>query len=318
MFPATFRVRPQPMHFPTVALIGRYNDAGISQPLLTLARMLQDAGRTVLFEAETAANTGVSSYRAATTGEIGATASLAIVMGGDGTMLGAARRLAPFNVPLVGINHGRVGFITDIRLPDAVSAVQQLLDGRYEQEERVLLTGTVRRGAETLYTAQALNDVVLSRAGRGGMIEMQVEVDGETMATMRADGLVIATPTGSTAYALSANGPILHPALRGTVLVPVSPQTLSNRPIVLPDSCSIEVVLTSTGRVEAGASAHFDMQTWSQLAEGDRIIVERAPHTIRFLHPIGYSYYATLRQKLNWNRMPSEPDGEYPCGSEQA
>src|SRR5690606_7440555 len=122
---------------------------------------------------------------------------------------------------------------------------------------------------------------------------------------------VIATPTGSTAYALSANGPILHPALRGVVLVPVAPQTLSNRPIVLPDSSRIEVILSSSGRVEAGASVHFDMQTWSELTEGDRITVERAPHTIQLLHPTGYSYFDTLRKKLHWNRMPTQSDGEY-------
>lgn len=299
------------MHFPTVALIGKYHDAGIGTPLLELANVLKEAGREVLFEAETAANTGVTSYPCATFDEIGARASLAIVMGGDGTMLGVARRLASANVPLAGINHGRVGFITDIPLSHATEAVTQLLEGRYQSEERVLLTGAIKRGNTVLFSTLALNDVVLSRAGPGGMIEMRIDVNGETMAFMRADGLVIATPTGSTAYALSANGPILHPALRGVVLVPVAPQTLSNRPIVLPDSSRIEVILSSTGRVEAGASVHFDMQTWSELTAGDRITVERAPHTIQLLHPTGYSYFDTLRKKLHWNRMPSQSDVEY-------
>lgn len=298
------------MLFPTVALIGRYNDAGIAEPLLALAQQLQAAGRDVLFEAETAANTGVTTYPTASTSEIGARAALGIVMGGDGTMLGAARRLAPFGTPLIGINHGRVGFVTDITHAQAAEAIAQILEGRYEADERMLVTGTVRRGDTVLYEADALNDVVLSRAGRGGMIDMHIAVDGASVATMRADGLVIATPTGSTAYALSANGPILHPAVSGLVLVPVAPQALSNRPIVLPGACEIEITLLSTGRVEAGASAHFDMQTWSQLTEGDRIVVRRAAHTIRLLHPVGYSYYATLRQKLNWHRMPSPGDGE--------
>ncbi|TSH98033.1 NAD kinase [Verticiella sediminum] len=298
------------MLFPTVALIGRHNDAGIAGHLLALAGQLSDAGREVLFEAETAANTGVTAYPTATAAQIGARASLAIVIGGDGTMLGAARRLARFNVPLVGINHGRVGFVTDIRLSAAADAIRQVLEGRYESDERILLAGTVRRGEDVLYEAEAFNDVVLSRAGRGGMIEMHVSVNGASMATMRADGLVIATPTGSTAYALSANGPILHPGVHGLVLVPVAPQALSNRPIVLPSDCEIEITLVSTGRVEAGASAHFDMQTWSQLTDDDRIVVRRAAHTIRLLHPLGYSYYATLRQKLNWNRMPSQGDSD--------
>lgn len=276
--------------------------------LLALARIIEATGRKVLLEADTAQNTGLVGYPSATDAEIGASAALAVIMGGDGTMLGAARRLARYNVPVVGINHGRVGFITDIPIQNAKQAMQQILEGGYEAEDRILLAGTVWRGDAVLYEAQAVNDVVLSRAGRGGMIEMHIKVNGDTMSTMRADGLVIATTTGSTAYALSANGPILHPELRGVVLVPVAPQTLSNRPIVLPDDSSIEVTLTSTGRVEAGASVHFDMQTLSQLAGGDRIVVERAPYTVRFLHPAGYSYYATLRQKLNWNRMPSRDD----------
>lgn len=276
--------------------------------LLALARIIESTGRKVLLEADTAQNTGLVGYASATDAEIGANAALAVIMGGDGTMLGAARRLARYNVPVVGINHGRVGFITDIPIQNAKQALQQILEGGYEAEDRILLAGTVWRGDAILYEAQAVNDVVLSRAGRGGMIEMHIGVNGDTMSTMRADGLVIATTTGSTAYALSANGPILHPELRGVVLVPVAPQSLSNRPIVLPDNSSIEVTLTSTGRVEAGASAHFDMQTLSQLASGDRIVVERAPYTVRFLHPAGYSYYATLRQKLNWNRMPSRDD----------
>lgn len=298
------------MHFPIVALIGKYHDAGIGKPLLELAHVLRAAGREVLFEAETAANTGITSFPAVSFEEIGARASLAIVMGGDGTMLNAARELAAANVPLAGINHGRVGFITDIALPRAQEAIRQVLDGQYQSEERVLLHGAVRRGNTVLFSTLALNDVVLSRAGPGGMIEMRIDVNGETMASMRADGLVIATPTGSTAYALSANGPILHPALRGVVLVPVAPQTLSNRPIVLPDASRIEVLFTFSGRVSGGASVHFDMQAWSELMPGDKITVERSPHTIQLLHPPGYSYFETLRQKLHWNRMPTQTDTE--------
>ncbi|MGE4341142.1 MAG: NAD kinase [Pigmentiphaga sp.] len=300
------------MHFPIVALIGKYHDAGIAAPLLELADMLRAAGREVLFETDTAHHTQVTHYPTATLDQIGEHASLAIVMGGDGTMLAVARHLASYNVPLAGINHGRVGFITDIQLPHALEAVSLLLQGHYESEERMLLAASVRRGEDILFATSALNDVVLNRASRGGMIDMQISVDGESMASMRADGLVIATPTGSTAYALSAHGPILHPSLNGIVLVPVAPQTLSNRPIVLPDSCTLEVTLNHIGRVETGASVHFDMQTWSQIAEGDRIVVRRNPHTIRFLHPPGYSYFDTLRQKLLWNLMPAEASGKSP------
>lgn len=172
----------------------------------------------------------------------------------------------------------------------------------------MLLEGSVWRGDQKMYSASALNDVVLNRAGRGGMIEVRVELDGAFMYTQRADGLIIATPTGSTAYALSANGPILHPGMNAMVLVPVAPQTLSNRPIVIPDTGVLNMTLTAMGRVEVGASVHFDMQTWSDLQPGDRIVVQRAPYTIRFVHPEGYSFFSTLRRKLHWNLMPQATD----------
>lgn len=277
-------------------------------PLRELAKMLRDAGRQVMLEADTARYTGITEYPAVTHQEIGRQAKLAVVMGGDGTVLGAARHLAPYGVPVVGINHGRLGFITDISLVDAQSALARILEGDYTSEERMLLRSSVWRGEENMVNATALNDVVLNRAGRGGMIEVRVELDGVFMYKQRADGLIIATPTGSTAYALSASGPLLHPGLNAMVLVPVAPQTLSNRPIVIPDTGVLSMTLTAIGRVEVGASVHFDMQTWSDLQPGDRITVQRAPHTIRFLHPMGYSFFSTLRHKLHWNLMPEATD----------
>lgn len=296
------------MHFPTVALIGKPNDPGIAEPLLQLARMLEAAGRNVLFEADTAINTGVSAYPIASIDDIGTRASLAIVMGGDGTMLGAARQLALYNVPMVGINHGRLGFITDIPLHNALEAVTSILDGQYEAEERVLLEGRVIRDGRVMFSGLALNDVVLSRAGRGGMIEARVELDNVFMYSQRADGLIIATPTGSTAYSLAVNGPIMHPRIRALLLVPVAPQTLSHRPIVLPDTGTVGLTITALGRVESGASVHFDMQTWSDCQPGDRIEVRRAAHSVRFIHPTGYSFFSTLRHKLHWNHMPQPYD----------
>ncbi|OZI39070.1 NAD kinase [Bordetella genomosp. 1] len=298
------------MHFPTVALIGRYQDTGLDAPLRALAHMLTQAGRQVMVEADTARNTGVHEYPEATLEQIGRAAALAVVMGGDGTVLGVARYLAPYGVPLVGINHGRLGFITDIALHDSQSALARVLEGDYQIEDRTLLQGSVWRGEQEMFSASALNDVVLNRAGRGGMIEMRVELDDAYMYTQRADGLIIATPTGSTAYALSANGPILHPGLDAMVLVPVAPQSLSNRPIVIPGSGVLSMTLTAMGRVEVGASVHFDMQTWSDLQPGDRITVQRAPHTVRFVHPQGYSFLSTLRRKLHWNQMPQATDNE--------
>ncbi|AUL48144.1 NAD(+) kinase [Bordetella trematum] len=296
------------MHFPVVALIGRYQDTGLDAPLRALADMLTRAGRRVLLDTDTARNTGLHDYAVATLQEIGESASLAVILGGDGTVLGAARHLAPYGVPLIGINHGRLGFITDIPLQDTQAALTRVLDGNYQIEERSLLQGSVWRGDAEMFSACALNDVVLNRAGRGGMIEMRVELDGVHMYTQRADGLIIATPTGSTAYALSAAGPLLHPGLNAMVLVPVAPQSLSNRPIVIPDTGVLSMTLTASGRVETGASVHFDMQTWSDLQPGDRITVQRSPHTARLVHPQGYSFFSTLRRKLHWNLMPQATD----------
>lgn len=296
------------MHFKTIALIGRYQDSGLDEPLRELAAAITATGRQVLVEAETASNTGVNEFMVADYAGIGAQADLAIIMGGDGTMLGAARQLAVYDLPMVGINHGRLGFITDIPLHNALDAVHRILDGQYEGEERILLEGRVIRDGQVMFSGLALNDVVLNRAGRGGMIEVRVELNDTFMYSQRADGLIIATPTGSTAYSLAVNGPIVHPSIKALLLVPVAPQTLSNRPIVLPDDGTIGLTITALGRVESGASVHFDMQTWSECQPGDRIEVRRANHGVRFVHPSGYSYFSTLRRKLYWNHMPQPSD----------
>ncbi|MGB3288726.1 MAG: NAD kinase [Burkholderiaceae bacterium] len=296
------------MHFKNVAIVGRYQDTGLDAPLRKLAEMLNASGCKVFIEADTAKNTGIREHTVASYQEIGKQADLAIIMGGDGTMLGAARQLAHSNVPLIGINHGRLGFITDIPLHSANDALASVIQGNYEVEDRVLLEGRVLRDGATLFSGLALNDVVLNRAGRGGMIEVKVEFDGSFMYSQRADGLIIATPTGSTAYSLSANGPIVHSRLNAILLVPVAPQTLSNRPIVLPDSGTLSLTVTALGRVESGASVHFDMQTWSDCQPGDRIEVRRAKNTVRFIHPTGYSFFSTLRHKLYWNHMPQPSD----------
>jgi len=292
------------MHFSTIALVGRYHDSGLDAPLRALADVLHAAGRQVLIEKETSENTGVTEYPTATTAEIGSQADLVIVMGGDGTMLGVGRQLAQYDVPLLGINHGRLGFITDIPVQNAFEAIESVLDGQYDIERRTLLQASVVRNDETLTCALALNDVVLNRASRGGMIEICVEYNETLMYRQRADGLIVATPTGSTAYSLSASGPILHPAVNAFLLVPVAPQTLSNRPIAVPDTGTLTLTLSEVGRVETGASVHFDMQTWSDLQLGDKIVVTKADHQIRFLHPKGYNFFSTLRQKLHWNIMP--------------
>ncbi|MFZ9679194.1 MAG: NAD kinase [Quisquiliibacterium sp.] len=286
--------------FDCVAIVGRYQSEGVSGTLLEIADFLHQRGIEVLIETETADAVGCRQYTRASIPEIGARARLAIALGGDGTMLGLARNLASFQVPLVGINHGRLGFVTDISLSQWREALGQILDGSFASEDRTLLIARVMRGEQEVWRHLAMNDVVVSRSSRAGMIELQVHVDGIYMYNQRADGLIVATPTGSTAYALSANGPILHPRLAGLVMVPVAPQALSNRPIALPDDANISIRVVD-GREPRVAG---DMQVFSDLQIGDDILIERAPYRARFLHPSGYSYFATLRTKLNWHELP--------------
>ncbi len=286
--------------FRCVALIGRYQTAGLGATLSAITRFLSERGVEVLLEADTAGSVHDPLARSASMDEIGRTADLAVAVGGDGTMLGVARRLAPDGVPLVGINHGRLGFITDISLDAWRSALGAILDGKFDAEDRTLITARVVREGETVWSDLALNDVVVNRSSRSGMIELEVAVDGVFMYSQRADGLIVATPTGSTAYALSANGPILHPRLAGLAMVPVAPQSLSNRPIVLPEDVEVRI------RVVDGREPRVscDMQIFSDLQAGDDIMVARAPFVVRFLHPLGYSYFATLRSKLYWHEFP--------------
>ncbi|WBF65352.1 MAG: NAD kinase [Candidatus Kinetoplastibacterium crithidii] len=296
------------MHFPTVALIGRYQDTGLDTPLKAIAKTLSDIGRKVLIESTTAHNTGIYEYDIASISQIGKQASLAIITGGDGTVLSATRHLAKYNVPILGINHGRLGFITSLSMDETFRAIIQIMEGYYLSENRMLLEGIVWRDNQQIYSNCALNDVVLNRAGIGGMIEIKVELNNTFMYTQRADGLIVATPTGSTAYSLASNGPILHPELNAMVLVAVAPQTLSNRPIVIPYNGILKMTLTAVGRTDIGASVHFDMQTLSELHPGDYITIQKSQHNARFIHPKGYSFFSTLRRKLHWNIMPISSD----------
>ncbi|HLS16613.1 MAG TPA: NAD kinase [Paenalcaligenes sp.] len=296
------------MHFKTVALVGRYQDSGLEKHLHSLAEMLQSAGCTVVIEEETARFITFPGYQQCNYAQMGSLIDLAIIVGGDGTMLGAARALAHFNVPLIGINLGRLGFITDIPLQEASEALKNVLAGHYVKEERTMLEGRVVREGKTLFSSIALNDIVINRAGRSGMIELRVELNDVFMHRQRADGMIISTPTGSTAYALAANGPILDPRLRALLLVPVAPQTLSNRPVVVPEDSQLTLTITSLGRGPKGASVNFDMQAWSDCQIGDRVDIRRADNTVCFVHPTGYDFFSTLRQKLGWNRMLTPAD----------
>jgi NAD+ kinase len=292
-------------HFKTVAVVGKYQSQGIAEPLIDIAGLLKQNDYIPLIEKDTAHNIGLSGYDIAPIEEIGHRADVAVVVGGDGTMLSVARLLAPYKVPLIGINQGRLGFMTDVAMRHKREALTAILGGEYDAEDRHILQGAVCRGGEVLLDTLSLNDVVVSRGVIGGMIELTVAIDGRFVYNQRSDGLIVATPTGSTAYALSANGPILHPNLAAIVLVPVAPHALSNRPIALSDDCTVEMTLTRG----PDAGAHFDGQAHITLAEGDTITVRLSEHRIRFLHPRGYDYFRMLREKLHWSVPPTDAFG---------
>jgi NAD+ kinase len=283
--------------FRHAALVGKYQAEGIRKVLEDIAQFLIRQGLDVSLEKQTALSTGITGYGALEPGELGRECDLAVVLGGDGTMLGIARQLAPFGLPLVGINQGRLGFITDVSVGQFAAVLAPMIAGDYEIEHRSMLEGGVQRDGETIFEALALNDVVVSRSHTATMIELRIGIGIDFMANLRADGLIIASPTGSTAYALSAGGPILHPSIAGWVLAPIASHSLSNRPIVLPDVSDITVEIVA-GR---DASVSFDMQSLASLLPGDRIRVRRSQHQVHFLHPRGWSYYATLRKKLHWH-----------------
>ena len=284
--------------FKTVALVGKYKSPEIARPLLDLGRFLESRKIKVLVDTLTASQVKQSKYPVLALEEIGREADLAIVIGGDGTMLNIARTLAPHDVALVGVNQGRLGFLTDISVDTMIATIGAILDGKFVAEERMMLEGQVYSGGKETFQALALNDVVVSKGAKGSMLELEVRIDGQFIYNQRADGLIVATPTGSTAYALSSGGPIVHPSLSVMALVPVSPHTLSNRPIVVSSSCTVEIVV----RDNPEPRAHFDSHSRCDLREGDTIKVRRSPSTISLLHPEGHSYYDMLREKLNWNR----------------
>jgi len=290
--------------FQLVALIGKYQThasvasiANSRNAIEAVAHFLHDQGCEVVLEHDTALNMGLTGYQQLTVPQIGEQCDLGLVVGGDGSMLGIGRQLASYGVPLIGINQGRLGFITDIPYGSFASSLGKMLHGEYVEDHRSLMNACVIRSSHCVFKAMAMNDVVVNRGATAGMVELRVEVDGHFVANQRADGLIIATPTGSTAYSLSSGGPLLHPSIPGWVMVPIAPHTLSNRPIVLANTSHIAIEIVA-GR---DASASFDTQSLASLMHGDRIEVTRSHHHVRFLHPRGWSYYDTLREKLHWN-----------------
>lgn len=284
--------------FKTIALVGKYDSPEMSATLPQLADFLRERGYEVLIAHNTADQLGIVKHPTAEMTEIGERADLAVVLGGDGTMLSIARMLVGHDIPLVGINQGRLGFLTDVPAETMLENLAAILDGEFVAEKRLLLYTTILRQQQTIFSACAFNDVVVSKGSTGRLIEFEAVIDGEFVYSQRSDGLVIATPTGSTAYALSAGGPILHPTLEAFVMVPICAHTLAARPIVVNSHSVVELHLVYAD----DARVHFDGQRHCDIQIGDIVHITRAPKAIRLLHPKDYSYYRTLREKLYWGK----------------
>jgi NAD+ kinase len=287
-------------NFKTVAVVGKPDGAGVAGPLAVLQAFLTAREVQIQMDPATAAlvsgDTGSGSLRVVPLERVFDGTDLAIALGGDGTLLGIARMVADCGVPLVGINLGTLGFLTDIPADSTAEYLGRILDGEYETESRLLLDGEILRDGARIFSTVALNDVVVCRGAMGSMIEFAVEVNGEFVYSLRADGLIISTPTGSTAYALSSGGPILHPSLPAISLVPISPHTLSNRPVAIPSASEVRVRLLRG----SNARVNFDVQSFFDPETDDVVVVRSHAHPLLLIHPIGHSYYGMLRTKLHW------------------
>jgi NAD+ kinase len=289
--------------FDTIGIIGRRDDDKAAARVLELSEYLQRRSRQVLLDEESTGAVTPSQFEKAQfetvpRQRLGETCDLVIVLAGDGTLLGAARTLVDFDVPLLGVNLGRLGFLTDISPAEMLERMDEILDGQYFEDRRYLLAASVEGddGPPQL----ALNEVVAHKLNLARLIEIETFIDGRLMSRQRCDGMVVATPTGSTAYALSGGGPIVQPDLEAMVLVPIAPHTLTSRPVVLSASCSVEmrVQIEYDGDVQMTC----DGQVGRNLSVGDRLHIKRHDRELRLIHPDKHDYFATLRTKLYWGR----------------
>lgn len=290
-----------PENIKTIGLFGKYGDATCGEDIARLADWLRGHGYAVRIEQETARLINHKLDPALPFKTIGAAIDIAIVIGGDGTLLNVARHLAAFEVPLVGVNMGRLGFLTDIPVEHMETEIGHILNGEFERDERFMLTAEIMRAGKIIKSFSAMNDVIIGKGELSRIIELEVFESGEFVHSVRGDGLIISTPTGSTAYALSAGGPIVHPGLPAMVLVPICPHTLSNRPIVVSSDAVIETVVTGTSQQRAHVT--FDGQEMFALDVNDRVYTRRAEHPVQLIHPAGGSHYDVLRAKLRWGEL---------------
>ncbi|HHH43830.1 MAG TPA: NAD(+) kinase [Gammaproteobacteria bacterium] len=288
--------------FSSIGLISKIGEPVVTETLARLTAQLAAHGLRVILDDSAATHFSQPSEPVMERARLAAECDLAIVVGGDGTMLNAARSLAEAEVPVLGVNLGRLGFLTDVSPDEMQERLDEVLAGHYEEERRTLIHAMVIRGSETISASDALNDVVIHKWDIARMIEVDTWIDQRFLNSLRADGLIVSTPTGSTAYALSGGGPILDPALEALVLVPICPHTLSNRPIVVSDQVGIDILLHGNDTTRAQITC--DGQVNFGLVAGDRVKIHRKPQQLRLIHPKAHDHFDVMRKKLRWAEQP--------------
>lgn len=284
--------------FKKIGLVGRSQQPGLQDVLRQLLALLEERGLEVILEDRLGEVAPDHAGRVACRNEIGEDVDLVIVVGGDGSLLSAARTLAKYDTPVLGVNRGRLGFLTDIT-PDQMSReIPPVLEGHFERESRFLLDAEVRRGGKVVGRGDALNDVVVNSGTSAQMIEFELYINDSFVYRQRADGLIVSTPTGSTAYSLSGGGPIMHPTLDAMVLVPMFPHALSSRPIVVDGDSQIRLDVLERNRIHPPVTC--DGQVNMTARPGDSVHICKKPHRLTLLHPVGHSFYASCRDKLRW------------------
>ncbi|MGR8931068.1 MAG: NAD(+) kinase [Gammaproteobacteria bacterium] len=288
---------PSPFH--RIGIIGKFGDPGNASTLAELVEFLKARGHEVSADAQSVELINDFKVASLHIDRLPEHCDLIIAVGGDGTFLAAARATADFDIPVVGVNFGRLGFLVDISPRQLTSRLEQILDGHYKSESRALLQASILRDGEMIHRQTAVNEVVVHRWVTPSMIEIVTSINGIYLNTQRSDGLIVATPTGSTAYSLSAGGPILHPALHALVLVPLNPHTLSNRPLVIDDNVEITISFSQTKQINALVTCdHLEIP---DVLIGDKIVVKKSDKAITILHPEDHDYFHILRSKLNWS-----------------
>ena len=298
--------------FSTVGLIGKRGDPRVGVTLTEIAALLHRRQVRVMVETDAAAEMNSKGWQAVDRRAIGRQCDLAIVVGGDGTLLHAARSLVDHQVPLLGVNLGRLGFLVDVSPDELGRVLDDILNGNFREEQRALLHAEVIRAGRAVTQADAFNEVVVHKSDMARMVEIRARINGRYVTDYRADGLIISTPTGSTAYALSSGGPIVHPELDAVLLVPICPHTLTQRPIMV--GADSEIAIEVDPRTDTDIQLTCDGQLGSPLSGGDRVLIRKKRRALRLIHPRRYDYFEMLRAKLGWGVRPERDEKDQsPC-----